>query len=135
MDRYWKWLIGDKDQFSLEARVFNATCIALIICVLLYTPISYFMLTMELYLILVVVAFLVSILYYLSRFKGLSKVSATLFQIALNIALVVNYYYNSGIDGPNHIIFLVAFFISAATAPMKQYYIWLPLNILLLSGS
>jgi len=50
------------------------------------------------------------------------------------MALVVNYYYNSGIDGPNHIIFLVAFFISAATAPMKQYYIWLPLNILLLSG-
>ena len=92
------------------------------------------MLTMELYLILVIVAFLVGILYYLSRFKGLSRLSATLFQVALNMALVINYYYNSGIDGPNHIIFLVAFFISAATAPIKQYYIWLSLNILLLSG-
>lgn len=134
MVRYWEWLIGDKDHFALESRVFNATCIALIVCVLLYTPISYFMLTMELYLILVIVAFLVGILYYLSRFKGLSRLSATLFQVALNMALVINYYYNSGIDGPNHIIFLVAFFISAATAPIKQYYIWLSLNILLLSG-
>ncbi len=134
MVRYWKWLIGDKDHFALESRVFNATCIALIICVLLYSPISYFMLTMELYLILVAVAFLVGILYYLSRFKGLSRLSAMLFQVALNMALVINYYYNSGINGPNHIIFLVAFFISAATAPMKQYYIWLPLNILLLGG-
>lgn len=134
MVRYWKWLIGDKDHFSLESRVFNATCVALIACVLLYSPVSYFMLTMELYLILVVVAFLVGILYYLSRFRGLSRLSATFFQVALNMALVINYYYNSGIDGPNHIIFLVAFFISAATAPMKQYYIWLPLNILLLSG-
>lgn len=134
MIRYWKWLIGDKDHFALEARIFNATCVALIICVLLYTPISYFLLTMELYLILVVMAFLVGVLYYLSRFKNLSGLSATLFQIALNMALVVNYYYNSGIDGPNHIIFLVAFFISAATAPIKQYYIWLPLNIILLSG-
>ncbi|WP_114789931.1 HAMP domain-containing sensor histidine kinase [Niabella yanshanensis] len=134
MVRYWKWLMGDKDHFTLEGRIFNATCIALIICVLLYSPISYFLLTMELFLILVGMAFLVGILYYLSRFKGLSGISATLFQIALNIALVVNYYYNSGIDGPNHIIFLVAFFISAATAPIKQYYIWLPLNILLLSG-
>jgi signal transduction histidine kinase len=89
---------------------------------------------MELYLILVVVALLVGVLYYLSRFKKLYGLSATLFQVALNIALVVNYYYNSGINGPNHIIFLVAFFLSAATAPMKQYYIWLPLNILLMSG-
>lgn len=134
MVRYWKWLIGDKDHFALESRVFNATCIALIVCVLLYSPISYFMLTMELYLILVAVAFLVGVLYYLSRFKGLSRLSAMLFQVALNVALVINYYYNSGIDGPNHIIFLVAFFISAATAPIKQYYIWLPLNIVLLSG-
>ncbi len=134
MVRYWKWLIGNKDHFALEARVFNATCIALITCVLLYTPISYFMLTIELFFILAGMAFLVGILYYLSRFKGLSRLSATLFQIALNIALVINYYYNSGIDGPNHIIFLVAFFISAATAPIKQYYIWLPVNILLLSG-
>lgn len=134
MVRYWKWLMGDKDHFALESRVFNATCVALIICVLLYTPISYFLLTTELVLILVGMAFLVSILYYLSRFKGLSRLSATLFQVALNIGLVVNYYYNSGIDGPNDIIFLVAFFISAATSPIKQYYIWLPLNIVLLSG-
>ncbi len=117
MARYWKWLIGDKDQFALESRVFHATCIALIVCVLLYSPISYFLLTMELYLILVVVALLVGVLYYLSRFKKLYGLSATLFQVALNIALVVNYYYNSGINGPNHIIFLVAFFLSAATAP------------------
>lgn len=132
--RYWKWLTGDKDRFPLESRVFHAVCVALIICVVLYAPLSYGLLTLELSAILMALALAVAVLYYLSRFKQLTGLSATLFQVVMNITLVVNYYYNSGINGPNHSIFLVAFFISAATSPVKQYYIWITLNLLLFSG-
>ncbi|MFT4095107.1 MAG: HAMP domain-containing sensor histidine kinase [Niabella sp.] len=71
----------------------------------------------------------------MSRVKGWYGLSVALFQVFVNAALVINYYYNSGINGPTHIMFLASFLISAATTPSRQYYIWLPLNILLVTGT
>lgn len=133
MFRFWQMLIGGRTQFSLEMRVFHAICITLIICVLLYAPISSIMLPPALYLILLCMAFVSAMLFYLSRFKNRHKVAALLLQICIYIALAINYFYNSGIDGPNEILFLAGLVISVTISPVNQYYIWIPLNVLLIT--
>ncbi|ANH82008.1 hypothetical protein A8C56_14440 [Niabella ginsenosidivorans] len=134
MVRYCKWLIGSSIFFTLEARIFHAVCIGLIACISVNIPIAVYLGIPRVPLLLSGVSVVAGVLYYLSRFKGLYPVSVALFQVFVNIALIANYYFNSGINGPTYTIFLLAFLVSVATSPTRQYYIWLPLNVLLITG-
>ncbi|WP_262915562.1 sensor histidine kinase [Niabella ginsengisoli] len=134
MNRYWNWLIGKKDSFTLEARIFHAICLAVIFCLSISVPINYFLQMPELSVLLTIVVAVTTLLYYMSRFKGLQKVSVLIFQIFVCVALIGNYYYNSGIEGPTYTMFLLAFLVSVVIIPPRQYYIWLPLNILLITA-
>ena len=52
-----------------------------------------------------------------------------IFQVFNNLALIANYYYNSGLSGPSYVIFLLSLIISVVIIPRRQYWFWLPLNI------
>lgn len=129
-----KRLIGDKAHYLLEERIFHAVCLGLIFFISINIPVVVFLNIPPLSLLLSVVACIAGILYYMSRVKRWYHISSALFQIFVNIALILNYHFNSGINGPTYTIFLVAFLVSVATSPTKQYYIWLPLNMLLIIG-
>ncbi len=137
MDRliyYLKLLFGSKSSFTLETRIFHAVCLVLIVCISVNIPIAFYLRIPELPVLLGTVAGTAGVLYYFSRVRGYHQVSAGIFQVFVNIALALNYYYNSGINGPSYTIFLLAFLVSVATSPTRQYVLWLPLNILLLIG-
>ncbi|MCO5949484.1 sensor histidine kinase [Mucilaginibacter flavidus] len=53
------------------------------------------------------------------------------YMIATNILIVVNYKYNSGINGPTLLIFILTYFLTISIVPKKQYWIWITLNILI----
>jgi len=131
---YLKRLIGGEVYFTLEIRIFHAVCLALIFCISINIPIALYLKIPQLAILLSAVALAAGILYYLSRVKGLHQVGAGLFQVFVHIALVFNYYFNSGINGPTYTIFLLAFLVAVVTCPTRQYYLWLPLNILLITG-
>jgi two-component system sensor histidine kinase/response regulator len=131
---YLKRLMGPKENFTLEARIFHAVCLALIFCISVNIPIAFYLRIPQLAVLLSVVAGVAGILYYLSRFKGRHQLGAGLFQVFVHLALSVNYYYNSGIDGPTYTLFLLAFLVVVVTSPIRQYYLWLPLNLLLVAG-
>jgi two-component system sensor histidine kinase/response regulator len=131
---YLKRLMGPKENFTLEARIFHAVCFALIFCISVNIPIAFYLRIPQLAVLLSVVAGVAGILYYLSRFKGRHQLGAGLFQVFVHLALSVNYYYNSGIDGPTYTLFLLAFLVVVVTSPIRQYYLWLPLNLLLVAG-
>lgn len=75
--------------------------------------------------------FFCAVLYYLSRFKRKSKLGINIFCLLCNAAITASYFYNSGINGPNLLMFLLVFFLSVSIIPKKDFKTWLPFNLLL----
>jgi signal transduction histidine kinase len=50
--------------------------------------------------------------------------------VAINILLIINYKYNSGVNGPTLLIFILSFFLTISIVPKKQYWFWITLNLL-----
>lgn len=124
--------MGDEATYPLEVRVFHAVCIALIIGISANIPIAVYMHIPQLAVLLSVVVVFAAVLYFLSRVVGKHKLCVIVFQVFVNSALAVNYYYNSGVNGPTYTIFLLAFLVTVATTPPKQYAIWLSINVILM---
>ncbi len=69
-------------------------------------------------------------LYYLSKVRRKSSIAITLFCMASNVTFIYCYFYNSGILGPNVLLFALSFFITITIIPKTQYKFWVPVNII-----
>lgn len=67
-------------------------------------------------------------LYYLSRFKRKTSLAIIIFCIACNVVFTINYFFNSGIYGPNLLLFSLIFLLTVAIISKNQFKIWLPIN-------
>ncbi|MBS7563289.1 sensor histidine kinase [Mucilaginibacter sp. Bleaf8] len=129
---FWTKLIGSKTEYSLEARIFHAVCILLIAGIGVNVVSSYLMGISELVVLLSAVVFIAGAFFYVSKVKRKLNASIIAFQIFVQFALAFNYYFNSGINGPTFTIFLLSFLVTVTIIPEKQYWIWLPVNIILM---
>ena len=68
-------------------------------------------------------------LYYNSRVLGNLRTSVIIFAVILHGALILNYIFNSGVEGPSLILFLVSLIFIIAVMPNKYYLFWVPLNL------
>ena len=129
MRSFWANLIGQPPGFSLEGRIFNATCLTSAVC-LFFTIFLNYLLGIQQLVILLVAVFAVAVLcYYYARFKKKLYSCIIAYMIALNIFLIVNFKYNSGINGPSLIIFMLSFFLTISVVPKKQYWFWIMINL------
>ena len=127
----WAKIIGRPPGFSLEARIFNAICLASAVS-LFFTIFLNMLLGIQQLVILIAAVFIISVVcYYYSRFKMKVYGSMIVYMIALNIFLIVNFKYNSGINGPSLIIFLISFFLTISIVPQKHYWFWIILNLVI----
>ena len=55
------------------------------------------------------------------------------YMIAINILLIVNFKYNSGINGPTLLIFILSYFLIISIVPQKQYWFWITLNLVIVT--
>lgn len=69
-------------------------------------------------------------LYYLSRFKNQFQASIVLMGILSYLFFGINYFYNSGINGPTAFIFILNFYILQLLSFTKLKYVWLTLHML-----
>jgi two-component system sensor histidine kinase/response regulator len=69
-----------------------------------------------------------TIFYFLSRVYKKLNLSIIFFALATNFLFVLNFYFNSGIDGPGLILFLLSIFLITIVVPKKQFAFWLILN-------
>lgn len=127
---FWQRAIGDIGDFPLEERIFNTLCIFAFFAMLVEAPYNYFMELKSLAWLCCVSLLFIAGLYYLSRIKRKSTLSITLFCIASNLTFVYCYFYNSGILGPNVLLFALSFFLIITIIPKSQYKFWVPINIL-----
>lgn len=126
---FWQKAIGDIGEFSLEERIFNTICIFAFFALLVEAPYNYLMELKELaWLCCAGMVFIVG-LYYLSKIKRKSNLAITLFCIISNITFTYCYFYNSGILGPNVLLFALSFFLIITIIPKTQYKFWVPVNI------
>ncbi|TDQ11178.1 sensor histidine kinase [Pedobacter metabolipauper] len=71
------------------------------------------------------------ILYYNSRYLGNLRTSVILFSVILHVLLLLNYFFNSGVQGPTLVLFLLSMIFIIAVMPNRQYLFWVPLNAFL----
>ena len=125
----WINILGNEDDFSLEARVFHAICLISIFILLTSLPINYVNGLFELVILMGGFIFVTVLAYYLSRYRNKLNFSVIFFSIVANIFFITNFYFNSGIAGPGLMFFLLCIFLTTIIVPKKQYFIWLILNI------
>ena len=133
MQSFWAKVVGRPPGFSLEARIFNATCVTSAVCVFL-TIFLNFLLGIPQLVILMGAIFATTLLcYYYARFKMKLDSCVTVYMIAINILLIVNFKYNSGINGPTLLIFILSYFLTISIVPQKQYWFWITLNLVVVA--
>ena len=122
-------LIGDPKFFTLEERIFNTVMIIAMVALIFEVPFN-FAIGLFVPAILCICGLIVAIaLYYLSRFKRRVQIAITIFCAACNVIFTINYFYNSGIFGPNLLLFSLIFLLTVAVVSKKQFKIWLPINL------
>src|SRR3569833_2291504 len=124
-------LTGSTAEFSMEARIFHATCLVSIAATVINIPMNYLVGVPLLSLLMAGLLVMVSFIYYLSRYQRKLNTSFFLFCLLSNVFFTVNYYQNSGINGPGLLVFLLSLFVIITIAPKIQFRFWVPLNIIL----
>ncbi|MCC8410056.1 HAMP domain-containing histidine kinase [Mucilaginibacter sp. UR6-1] len=125
-------LIGERTAFVLEQRIFHTICTVTLLALFLNTIVNYFLDMPYLAMLMVAGIALVSIAYYLSRYRRLFSSSIVIYNIFSNCLLIANFFNNSGTQGPTMLIFLLACFINISVVPKKQYWFWISINIIIM---
>ncbi|MDO3624673.1 sensor histidine kinase KdpD [Mucilaginibacter sp. BT774] len=128
----WLKLTGDPSVFPLEYRIFHALCIVMIIAMMITIPVNLIISEWVAAGLCVVAGCVFAFFLYRSRFGG--KVRGSIFMTALicNALFFVNYFYNSGISGPNDVVFALSLYLIVFVTPKKQHKYWLGVNVILL---
>ncbi|MBB2148629.1 sensor histidine kinase [Pedobacter gandavensis] len=128
----WSALIGDELHYSIESRIFNSVSIFATAIAAINAVIN-FALGLDLYgyLMLPLIAILL-FGYYLSRYKDKLNIAIGIFAISFNLLCGGTYFAADGSNGVNLFTFIVIIFILSTVTPKKQFWIWIPLNIIFL---
>lgn len=126
---YLSKIIGAKEDFPLEARIFHTVCFISFLNLTVSLPFNISYGLYELAILMGILQFVCILSYYLSRVYKKLNLSIVLFGLAANGLFFANFYYNSGINGPGLMLFLLCIFLITVVAPKNQYIFWLLLNI------
>jgi len=128
-----KW-IGTIDEFPLNVRIFHAVCLISITALAYNIPFNYYINLPLISLISAASLIIFAGTYYLSRILKKTGSALFIFCITGNLLFAGNFFLNSGVDGPTDIFFILTMTLVTATVPVKQYKIWIPVNILLIAA-
>jgi len=131
MRSLWADSIGRPPAFSLEARIFNVICIVSAFTAFANIFLNYLLGIPQLAIVMAIVFAIASLCYYYSRFKMILNSFIIVYMIVMNMLLIVNYKYNSGINGPTLLIFMFSYFLTISIVPKKQYWFWISLNLII----
>lgn len=130
----WNRWIGSAEQFSLEQRIFHAILLILLPILLISSIFDLVigLIAIGFYLLFALTCQLLA--YYLSRYKQRSNIAIVLFGLNGYGFLALNYYLNSGVQGPTLLLFLLAAMIILVVSPERVNRVWVVINLLLVIG-
>jgi len=128
----WANLTGDPSVFPLEYRIFHALCMIMVIAMAITIPVNLIISEWVAAGLCVVAGFVFAFFFYRSRFGGKVRGSIFITAVICNALFFINYFYNSGISGPNDVVFSLALYLIIFITPQKQHKYWLSANVILL---
>ncbi|REA55965.1 sensor histidine kinase [Dyadobacter luteus] len=132
--KYWIKLSGSSEQFPLHARIFHSVCLISILGLAYNVPFNYMVGLGAVAVASAIVLGLTATLYYQSRFRGNTKNSIFLVNFVGIGLFTINYFLNSGINGPTALFFLLFLLITIAINPVEQNRVWIPINVIVVIG-
>ncbi|GAB3921035.1 sensor histidine kinase [Mucilaginibacter myungsuensis] len=129
-----KIVAGHPEKFPLTDRIFHSL-LAISMAALIYNiPLNIFVGLPLIAVASAVSCGLVAFIYYLSRYRHKTAVARLLYCITGTTLFFINYFLNSGIDGPTGYFFILIMVANVAIAPVKEYWFWVGGNILIVAG-
>ena len=123
LNNFWTKLIGDAEDFSVRNRAYNFVCvitfILLLICLLFDVYISLHIMSLSITFLLLLLA----TTYYFSRFKKKYKAGILIFAVSSYLILILNFFQNSGVDGPSIVFFIVTFLFLLTLNNENKYFL------------
>lgn len=129
MRHLWQKAIGNSGEFSNEQRIVNA-----ILVITFAVGIAYLLAAVGTNLSQVVLFMLLGILvalpvlYYMARVRRKTMLAAILYASICYVVLIINYFFNSGIDGPTLLVFFVIYNLLIAITSPRMYILWVVLH-------
>ena len=130
----WNSLIGKRSEFSVENRAFNAISVITLAILIIILPINTILGLQKVEIVLLILIVLQSIFYYWSRVQKRYVLSMFLYVIVSYITLFLNFFFNSGSQGPTIFLCFLTFQLIVAFAPTRQHLIWLSGHVILVTG-
>lgn len=130
INRYLNNITGNAKDFGLEARIFHFICIFSFVILSVSQQINLYYGLYELAVLMGVLQIIGFIFFILSRVYQKIKLSIIFFALGANALFVINFYFNSGINGPGLIMFLSGIFLIILIVPKNQFAFWLTINII-----
>lgn len=125
----WDYLIGNPSEFTLESRIFNSLCLIGLIAIAYHIPFNFLIgLPVPGFIAIALLVFQ-SGFYYLARFRRKLQTSVLLTGITIHVLFILNYYFNSGINGPTLLLLVLSFFIILTVAPIRPNILWIFVNL------
>lgn len=123
---------GAPRDFPLTVRIFHSVLAICMVALIYNIPLNIFVGLPSIALASVVSFLLAFTLYYLSRYRHKTTIARLIFCITGTGLFVINYFLNSGIDGPTGYFFILIMVVVVAVAPVSEYWYWIISNIILL---
>jgi two-component system sensor histidine kinase/response regulator len=128
----WAKLTGDALTVPLQYRIFHAICLIVLVTLVYNIPFNLIIGLPVAAGLSVVAAVMFFLFYYRSRYMGKMTGSIFIVTVICNILFLTNYFYNSGISGPNDVVMALSLFLIIFISPKKQHWMWLTVNVVLL---
>jgi len=133
LKKNWYNLLGNDQDFPLESRIYHSFSIIIIISLIIFVPIN-FLLGIYIAAVLCLITIITLCLtFYISRFKGKTNLAIFISSIIANLSLCINYFYNSGINGPTLLICAITLFVVMMVVRKEKLFTWFVVNFFLIS--
>ncbi|TCC86603.1 HAMP domain-containing histidine kinase [Pedobacter frigiditerrae] len=129
---FWKNLIGSEVAYSLECRIFNAVTIFAVFTASVNAIVNFCLGLVEFGFLMFPLIGVLFLCYYLSRYKGKLALAVGICALSFNLLCAGTYFEAAGSSGVNLFTFILIIFLLTIVCSRKQFWVWIPLNILLL---
>lgn len=129
--RIWKDWIGNPSEFSMENRVLNAIGVITFFTMVGMTMIN---ISLELWVPAITtlfIAILQSVVYFITRYRKKVGFGTVAYASVSYAVLSLNYFYNSGLDGPTLILFFLTFLLLITVAHTRWHWLFILLHLII----
>ena len=122
-------LIGSESEYSLENRFFNSICVLIFIMLIIFIPVDFVLGIHTMAWVFLGHFPLLCIIYYYALFKKKYEGSVVIVGILMQVVLVLNFFYNDGLQGPTILYFFLVASLTTTISNDRWKFIWLIVNL------